>query len=120
MEVIAFRPNRLKYLVLPDEVKGEHAEAGGFRITQEKDATKKATEGTVKACGKDCSEYAVGMKVLYGQYSGYKQVLDGIEYVILAESEMLGEHITTPFDEDADLTEQDRRDRNVFNAGGRD
>lgn len=97
----AFRPNKGRYLVLPDDVKGQETKIEGSEYTIEsaKDIHSRPAEGTVIAKGKECAEYEPGVKVLFGKYSGYPQQFDGVEYLILAETEILGERLVTPFDE---------------------
>jgi co-chaperonin GroES (HSP10) len=100
MNTPAFRPNRFRYLVLPDEIEAKSTQIGDYRIEEGKDIHQQPSEGTVVAIGRDCIEYQVGAKVLFGKYSGYEQVFDGNRYKILQESEILGERIVTPFDGD--------------------
>jgi chaperonin GroES len=97
-----FRPNRQRYLVLPTEIKGQETKIEGSEYTIEsaKDPHEKPAEGTVVAVGKDCTEFKPGDTVVYGKYSGYEQHLDGVNYLILAESEILGERLVTPFDDE--------------------
>lgn len=108
----AFRPNKLRYLVLPDEVKGQETKVEGsiYTIDKPKDPHEKPSEGTVVAKGNNCTEFSPGAKVLYGKYSGYEQLFDGVNYLILAETEILGERIVTPFD-DGSFTPVTLRDR---------
>lgn len=98
MNSVAFRPFGARYLVLPDEIKGEETQVGEYTVSAEKDIHAKPSEGTVVARGRACFEAEIGCKVLYGKFSGYEQTFDGIKYVVLQESELLGEHLVTPFD----------------------
>lgn len=95
-----FRPGGTRYLVLPDPVEEDSVEVGGFSISTGKDAHKKSTTGRVIARGRTATEYAVDSTVVYGQYSGYAQKLDGVDHVVLQETEILGELCGTPFDRD--------------------
>src|ERR1700728_4829130 len=97
----AFRPNKSRYLVLPDPITAQETKIEGSEYTIEaaKDIHAKPSEGTVIAKGKECTEYEPGAKVLYGKFSGYEQLFDGVNYLILAETEILGERLVTPFDE---------------------
>ena len=106
MNTTAFRPNRGRYLVFPDPVKSQETKIEGseFTIESEKDIHAKPNEGTVVAKGKDCQEYEPGARVLYGKFSGYEQLFDGQNYLILAETEILGERLVTPFDEPGSFT----------------
>jgi co-chaperonin GroES (HSP10) len=95
----AFRPFGSRYLVLPVELKGKTIQIEDAPLIEtQSDPLQKAVEGTVIAAGRDCKEAVEGTRVLFGQYSGYPQTLDGVEYLILAESELLGEKLLTPFD----------------------
>lgn len=98
----AFRPNKGRYLVLPNPVESQTTKIEGseYTIESQKDIHAKPSEGTVVAKGKDCTEYEPGAKVLYGKFSGYEQLFDGANYLILAETEILGERLVTPFDDD--------------------
>ena len=97
MKTVNFRPNKSRYLVLPDPVEGEQTKIEGseYVIEGQKDIHAKPSEGTVVAKGKECTEYEVGAKVLYGKFSGYEQLFDGTNYLILAETEILGERVVT-------------------------
>ena len=100
MNTPAFRPNKGRYLILPEPVTGQETKIEGseYTIDVAKDIHEKPSEGTVVAKGKDCTEYELQAKVLYGKYSGYEQLFDGTQYLILAETEILGERLVTPFD----------------------
>lgn len=102
----AFRPNKGRYLILPDPVTAQKTKIEGSQYTIEasKDIHAKPSEGTVIAKGKDCTEYEPSAKVLYGKFSGYEQLFDGVNYLILAETEILGERLVTPFDEAGSIT----------------
>ena len=76
-----------------------HANARGFGYVVFDGPFAPHDWGTVIAKGKDCEEYQPGAKVLYGKFSGYEQLFDGQNYLILAETEILGERLVTPFDE---------------------
>jgi co-chaperonin GroES (HSP10) len=95
-----FRPNKGRYLVLPDAVTAQETKIEGseYTIDVAKDIHEKPSEGTVVARGNECTEFVVGDKVLYGRFSGYEQLFDGKTYLILAETEILGERLVTPFD----------------------
>jgi co-chaperonin GroES (HSP10) len=95
MKSPVFVPNRLRYLVLPYELAGESTLVGEYVIEKEKDMHQQPSEGTVVAFGRECSEFALGAKVLFGKYSGYDQLLDGVWYKILQESEILGQRAQT-------------------------
>lgn len=96
----AFRPNKGKYLVLPTAIEAQTTKIEGseYTIESQKSIHEKPAEGTVAAKGKECGEYELGATVLFGKYSGYEQLFDGTQYLILAETEILGERLVTPFD----------------------
>lgn len=114
---VAFIPSGLRYLVFPDPVEAHDEQIGSVLISTQADPNKKASEGTVVAVGDGdqlnsavatrsglsssygACKYAVGDKLIYGQYSGYEQEFDGTKYKVLAESEILGKRVVTPFDE---------------------
>ena len=93
-----FRPFGNRYLVLPDPIEEESETIGDVTLSVPKDPNKQAEEGTVIARGKSATDVEVGAKVYYGRYSGYDRKIDGVDYKILQENELLGEHFVTPFD----------------------
>ena len=100
MKTPAFVPGGSRYLVLPDSLGQESETIGGITLSTPKDPHKQAIEGTVLAMGKSCIDYRPGDKVMYGQFSGYDLKLDGTDYKVLQENELLGQHLVTPFDQD--------------------
>lgn len=103
MNTPAFRPLGHRYLVLPDPVEGESETIGEVTLSTPKDPHKQSVEGTVVVASQSCMELRAGDKVFYGQFSGYDQHLDGVDYKVLQENEILGEKIVTPFDDIHDL-----------------
>lgn len=104
MKPIAFRPIGARYLVLPDDIKGESEQIGEYTIAREQNIHEKSTVGTVIARGTTCTEpLNPGDKVSFGKFSGYEQIVDGKSYIILQESELLGEIVRTPFDHEPSL-----------------
>jgi co-chaperonin GroES (HSP10) len=93
-----FRPLGNRYLVLSDPIEDESETIGDVTLSKPKDPNKQAEEGTVIARGKSCVDVGVGAKVYYGKYSGYDRQIDGVDYKILQENELLGEHFVTPLD----------------------
>jgi co-chaperonin GroES (HSP10) len=91
MQNPGFRPGGKRYLILPDEIQGETASAAGLTISADPDQHKKGTTGTIVARGTAATEYELGAKAVYGEYSGYEQIVNGTKYFILAEAEILGE-----------------------------
>lgn len=100
MNTPAFAPGGSRYLVLPDPLEEESENIGGIILSKPVDPSKQAIEGTVVAKGMTCQDYDVKDKVMYGQFSGYDLKLDGVDYKVLQENEILGQHLLTPFDED--------------------
>lgn len=99
----AFQPGGSRYLVLPDALKEEKETIGGITLSKPVDPSKQAIEGTIVAKGRTCQDYDVKDKVMYGQFSGYDLKLDGTDYKVLQENELLGQHLVTPFDEETAL-----------------
>lgn len=93
MNDIKFRPFGDRYLVLPDEPKEESKQVGEFTISHEANVHEVPQEGKILKCGPDTKEATGGMRVLFGKFSGYEQIIDGVKYKILAESELLGERL---------------------------
>lgn len=104
MQTPAFRPGGDRYLVLPDAIESQSETVEGVTLSTPKDPHKKASSGTVVAKGKGAADYELQDRVSYGQFSGYDQTVDGIEYKVLRENEILGELIATPFDEEPQFT----------------
>ena len=98
MKTPDFKPLGNRYLVLPDPIEGESETIGEVTLSRPKDPNKQAEEGTVVARGKSCVDVEVGAKVYYGKFSGYDRQIDGTDYKILSENELLGEHVVTLFD----------------------
>ena len=94
----AFRPIGNRYLVFPDPIEEESETIGEVTLSVPKDPNKQAEEGTVIARGKSCADVECGAKVYYGKFSGYDRTINGMDYKILQENELLGEHFVTPFE----------------------
>ena len=84
---IAGTNNRVVIEPAPAETKT----ASGIIIPD--NAKEKPQEGTVKAVGKDSKDETptvkVGDKVLYGKYAGTELKLEGKDYLIMRESDIL-------------------------------
>ena len=86
------RPLADRVLVLP--VPAEEKTASGLIIPDT--AKEKPMQGEVIAVGKGkvedgktiANEVKVGDKVLYGKYSGTEVTVDGVEYLIMRESDI--------------------------------
>ena len=92
---MAFKP--LHDRVLVKRVQGEEKTKGGLIIPDT--AKEKPAEGEVVAVGegarKDSGELiapavAVGNRVLFGKWSGTEVTLDGVEMLIMKESDIMG------------------------------
>lgn len=87
---VNFKP--LSDRVLVEPVQAETKTASGIIIPDT--AKEKPQEGTVVAVGNGKPEepmtVKVGDKVLYGKYSGSELKLDGKDYLIVREGDLLG------------------------------
>ena len=92
---MAFKP--LHDRVLVKRVQGEEKTKGGLIIPDT--AKEKPAEGEVVAVGegarKDSGELiapavAVGDRILFGKWSGTEVTLDGVEMLIMKESDIMG------------------------------
>jgi chaperonin GroES len=90
MSKITFKPIADRVLVKPDEA--EQTTKGGIIIPDT--AKEKPQRGKVVAVGNGKKDepmtVKVGDTVLYGKYSGTEINLDGDEYLIMRESDILG------------------------------
>lgn len=92
---VKFRP--LKDRVLIQRVEQEQRSAGGIIIPDT--AKEKPVEGIVVAVGEGsrdnngslvCMEVKVGDRVLFAKWGGNEVKVDGVEYTIMKESDILG------------------------------
>ena len=87
---VKFRPLADRVLIEP--IAAETKTASGIIIPDT--AKEKPQEGTVIAVGPgkvdEPTTVKVGDKVLYGKYSGSELKLDGKDYLIVKESDLLG------------------------------
>lgn len=87
---VNFKPLADRVLIEP--VQAETKTASGIIIPDT--AKEKPQEGTVVAVGDGKNVYMmtvkVGDKVLYGKYSGTELKLDGKDYLIVKEQDLLG------------------------------
>ncbi len=83
------KPLSDRVLVLPNAV--EEKTAGGLFIPDT--AKEKPLSGKVVAAGPGTSEItmevAVGDQVLYGKYAGQELNIDGVDYLIMKQSDIL-------------------------------
>jgi len=88
------KPLADRVVIKPSEA--EERTAGGIILPDT--AKEKPQEGTVVAVGpgkiseedtKVAMEVKVGDKVLYGKYSGTEIIIDGVEHLIMRESDIL-------------------------------
>jgi chaperonin GroES len=105
-------PNGLRYWVMPDKKEATTIQIGETVLSGTADEKDPPLEGRVVAVGDakkpgdglaqlraiDACKYQRGDKVVYGAYAGNKHVLEGAEYTILHEDDILGLVIETPFD----------------------
>ncbi|MGC9364205.1 MAG: co-chaperone GroES [Fidelibacterota bacterium] len=91
---MALKPLADRVVVKPSEA--EEKTSGGIILPDT--AKEKPQEGTVVAVGpgkvsengtKVAMEVKVGDKVLYGKYSGTEITIDGVEHLIMRESDIL-------------------------------
>lgn len=91
---MTIKPLADRVVVKPSEA--EEKTSGGIILPDT--AKEKPQEGTVIAAGpgkisengtKVAMEVKVGDKILYGKYSGTEIVIDGIEHLIMKESDIL-------------------------------
>jgi len=73
--------------VLITQTKPESISAGGIFLPET--TIKSSTQGIVYAIGPKCDELAVGDYVTFGEYAGIKVVVDGIECLIMRQSDIL-------------------------------
>jgi chaperonin GroES len=89
-----FRPLNDRVLVKPDDA--EQVSPGGILIPAQ--AQEKAMVGTVIACGPGRWENGgfkepqvkTGDKVIYGKYGGTEIQIDGVEHLVMSETDILG------------------------------
>lgn len=90
MSKVNFKPNEDRVLVEP--AAAEEKTASGIIIPDT--AKEKPQKGKVVAVGTGTSEKPVTVKegdeVLYGKYSGTEITIDGAEYLIMRNSDILG------------------------------
>ena len=90
MSKINFKPLADRVLVEP--AAAEEKTASGIIIPDT--AKEKPQEGKIIAVGNGTSDYKMNVKVgdsvLYGKYSGTELSIDGIDYLIMKESDIFG------------------------------
>jgi chaperonin GroES len=84
----SWRATQDRLFVIREEV--ETVSKGGILLTRGSQETPQ--HGVVISVGPDVTGFAVGDKVLFGQYSGAKVNLDGTEVQILRVEEILGRY----------------------------
>ncbi len=83
----------LKFKPLKDRVFVSYAEegektAGGIYLPES--AKEKPQKGRAEAVGSEVKEIKVGDTILFDKYSGSKTNIDGTEYLIIKEEDILG------------------------------
>jgi len=73
--------------VLVEQVKAETKTASGLIIPDS--AMEKPLQATVLAIGKDVDQLKVGDTIIYGKFIGIELNLDGKDYLMLEQSEIL-------------------------------
>ncbi|NJD55816.1 MAG: co-chaperone GroES [Nitrospirae bacterium] len=81
-----FRPLKDRVFVSYSE-EGEKT-AGGIYIPDS--AKEKPQKGTVEAIGSEVKDVKVGNTILFDKYSGSKVNMDGTDYLIVKEEDILG------------------------------
>jgi len=66
----------------------ESRTAGGIYIPDS--AKERPQEGVVLAVGKDVEEVKAGDRIVFGKYSPDKIVMDGVEYAVIKEEDVMG------------------------------
>ncbi|CAI8049497.1 10 kDa chaperonin [Geodia barretti] len=74
--------------LIVERIEETEQKVGGIIIPDT--AKEKPQQGKVVAVGKTPLDVAAGDKVLFGKYSGQEIKLDGDEYLIMREDEILG------------------------------
>lgn len=110
-------PNGLRYWVLPDEKPEIAIKVGDVVLSGDNNADKvPPLQGRIVAVGdaendiitgaRAC-KYERGELVVFGKYAGVPHTFEGVDYTVLAEDEILGRIIETPFDpkDPTDLTQ---------------
>jgi chaperonin GroES len=122
-------PNGKRYWVLAPKREKVTKQVGNFKLEETAEKKEPPLEGRVVAVGdatrrEACTldnegrasvgyrdvkdvKYQFGDLVIFGKYAGNPHVVNGVEYLILHEDEILGHVIETPFDvrDTTDLTQ---------------
>lgn len=97
-KTVNFKPNGNRVLVLVDEAEGKSK--GGIIIPDS--VKEKPRQGTIVAIGtgteKEPMLSEVGDRIIFGKYSGNEIIVDGIEYSIMRQDDLIGKF--TPTDSD--------------------
>ena len=83
---LKFRP--LKERVFVSYAEEAERTAGGIYLPET--AKEKPQKGKVEAVGIEVKEVKVGDNILFDKYSGSKINIDGVDYLILKEEDILG------------------------------
>lgn len=86
MSELKFKPLDDRILVEPDPA--DDKTAAGIIIPD--GAKQKPNMGTIRAIGTVPIDVVVGDKVLYGKYSGTEVNIDGVDYLLMRQSDVLG------------------------------
>lgn len=89
-----FEPLGNRCLVLPDPQEEKVEDLGEYQITQKTDPHERPVEGSVVLLGAGSTGVvSLQDKVFFGKYAGFEQELDGVKYLILQESEIVGRRV---------------------------
>jgi co-chaperonin GroES (HSP10) len=117
LKQIPIIPNGKRYWVLPDKREGQTVQVGEYKLSDTAGKKPPPLEGRIVAVG-DATEpiftdltlttkpkfvaackYKFHDLVVFGSYAGNIHTLEGVDYTVLHEEEILGLRIETPFDE---------------------
>lgn len=124
VKTIPIVPNGKRYWVLPNKIEKQTRQVGEYEVEETADKKKPPLEGRIVAVGDAMQEslidlgggirtkpvkackYQLDDLVVFGSYAGNIHTLDGVDYTVLHEDEILGLRIETPFDvrDNTDLT----------------
>jgi chaperonin GroES len=86
---VNFVPNKLKYLVKREEAIS--VTEGGIYVPEQNQ--ERPMEGRVLAVGGGDPIFQIDDRILFGKYDGVEVNVDGVEYLILDEGQILGKRI---------------------------
>jgi chaperonin GroES len=85
-----FIPNKLKYLVKREEALS--VTEGGLYVPEQN--RERPMEGEILSVGEGGDPiYTNGDHILFGKYDGVEVIVDGVDYLILDEDQILGKRL---------------------------